>query len=472
MQYGADLGAAGTGFGVGSAQEVEELNKALTAGYGRGGDQTDGGIGSPLRVESLEGTLKVTTFSERNIVFWKDIPKLPAFNTVEEFNQLNSYGNSGGYFVPEGVSPQESDATYARKTVQVKYVGTMKKVTHQMTLVRPAHGDVIALETMNGTREVLRTVEESLFAGNSACVAQEWDGFEKQFYDGIGTETDDENIFDLRGEALTEANLGEAARVIIDNYGFPTAMYLGYETMQDLNNLFLPKERISLNAANPGAAGFALQQFMTAGGAYNFRPSVFLRPGGPLPLTSAGESASIPSVSGVTLQAADIVDATSKLEAGSYTYAVVLENRFGRTAGITTVTPTFSTTATAGAGDRVDVVVSGLSGNTATAIRIYRSVGTAGTGALKLLKRVPLPAGATFTFQDKGEDIPGTSKAFLMQVDLDVMSFKQLAPFTKIPLATIDPSIRWMQLLYGTPALYAPRKMVVIKNIGKYIPTP
>jgi hypothetical protein len=47
------------------------------------------------------------------------------------------------------------------------------------------------------------------------------------------------------------------------------------------------------------------------------------------------------------------------------------------------------------------------------------------------------------------------------------MSFKQLAPFTKIPLATIDPSIRWMQLLYGTPALYVPRRMVLLKNIGK-----
>jgi hypothetical protein len=463
MQYGADLGAAGTNFGVGSAQEVEELNKALTAGYGRGGDQSDGGIGAPLRVESLEATLKVTTFSERNIVFWRDIPKLPAFNTVEEFNQLNSYGNSGGYFVPEGVAPQESDATYARKTVQVKYVGSLRKVTHQMTLVRPAHGDVIALETMNGTREILRTVEESLFFGNSACVAQEWDGFEKQFTDGIGAEHNDQNIIDLRGQPLTEANLGEAARVIIDNFGFPTAMYLGYETMTDLNNLFLPKERISLNAANPGMAGFALQQFMTAGGAYAFRPSVFLRPGETAPVVSVGAASSIPSVSGVT--AAAVAGASSGvaslLGAGTYAYAVVLENRFGKTAAITTasVTPT--------AGQQVTVTVSGLSGNTATAMRVYRTTGTAGTGPLKFMKRVPVAPGATATFIDKDFDKPGTSKAFLMQVDLDVMSFKQLAPFTKIPLATIDPSIRWMQLLYGTPALYAPRKMLMIKNVGK-----
>lgn len=462
--YGSDLGAAGTNFGVGSAQEVEELNKALTAGYGRGGNQADGGIGAPLRVESLEATLKVTTFSERNIVFWKDIPKLPAFNTVEEFNQLNGYGTAGGYFVPEGVAPQESDSSYARKTVQVKYVGSLRKVTHQMTLVRPAHGDVIALETMNGTREILRTVEESLFNGDSTCVAQEWDGFEKQFYDGIGAENGDENILDLRGQALAEATLGEAARVIIDNYGFPTAMYCGFETMTDLNNLFLPRERISLNAANPGVAGFALQQFMTAGGAYAFRPSVFIKPGETAATVAMGAAAQIPVAAGVTVAgaAAASVGAASLLGAGTYKYAVVLENRFGKTARIE------SANVTATAGQQVTVTVSGLTANSATAMRVYRSVGAAGTGALKFVKRVPIAANATSTtFVDKDFDIPGTSKAYLMQVDLDVMSFKQLAPFTKIPLATIDPSIRWMQLLYGTPALYVPRRMVLLKNIGK-----
>lgn len=467
MQYGNDLGATGTNFGIGSAQEVEELNKALTAGYGRGGDQSDGGIGAPLRPESLEATLKVTTYNERHIVFWKDIPKLPAFNTVEEFNQLNSYGNSGGYFVPEGVSPQESDATYARKTVQVKYVGTMKKVTHQMTLVRPAHGDVIALETMNGTREILRTVEESLFKGNSACVAQEWDGLEKQFTDGIGATDNDQNIVDLRGLPLTEAALGDAARVIIDNYGFPTAMYCGFETMQDLNSLFLPKERLSLNMANPGVAGFALQQFMTAGGAYSFRPSVFLKPGEVAPVAAVGPTASIPSVAGVTIAAVAGAATDSLLGAGTYGYAVVLENRFGRTALINTPTGGGSASATATAGQKVTITISGLTGTSATAVRLYRTTGAAGTGPLKFVKRIPLVAGATFAIEDKNFDIPGTSKAYLVQVDLDVLSFKQLAPFTKIALATIDPSIRWMQLLYGTPALYAPRKMVLLKNIGK-----
>jgi len=35
----------------------------------------------------------------------------------------------------------------------------------------------------------------------------------------------------------------------------------------------------------------------------------------------------------------------------------------------------------------------------------------------------------------------------------------------KIPLATIAASIRWMQLLYGTPIVYAPLKGRIFYNV-------
>lgn len=478
-----DLGATGTTFGIGTASEVEELNKALTAGYGRGGDTTDGAIGSPLRVESLEATLKLLTFSEKHIVFWRDIPKLPAFNTVEEFNQMTSYGNVGGYFVPEGVTPGESDSTYVRKTVQVKYLGSLRKVSHQMSLVRPAHGDVIALETMAGTREILKAVEDSLFAGDASCVAQEWNGIERQFLDGIGTTGDEEvdaNIFDMRGAALTQASLSNATKVIMDNFGFPTAMYLGFKAMNDLNNLFINKEQVWLNQPTQGGmAGFPLQGYNTMGGAFGFRPSVFLKPGEDLSATARGLPGQIPSTAGVTFAVVAASDASLNNQfgagdAGTYHYRIALENRFGVTAPISTPTGAGATSAAVTTGQRVTLTVSALTGTTATAVRIYR--GPRGVnGQFKLIKRIPFATNAargttattdTLAWVDRNLDIPGTSKAFLMQVDLDVMSFKQLAPFSKIPLATIDPSIRWMQLLYGTPALYNPRRVVLLKNIG------
>jgi hypothetical protein len=50
-----------------------------------------------------------------------------------------------------------------------------------------------------------------------------------------------------------------------------------------------------------------------------------------------------------------------------------------------------------------------------------------------------------------------------------ILAFKQLAPMMKMDLAVIEPSIRWLQLLYGTPQMYATKKWVIVKNIGEAI---
>jgi hypothetical protein len=52
-------------------------------------------------------------------------------------------------------------------------------------------------------------------------------------------------------------------------------------------------------------------------------------------------------------------------------------------------------------------------------------------------------------------------------MNLEALSFKQLAPMVKLPLATIDTSIRWSQLIFGVPVLYTPGKHLLIQNIGR-----
>ena len=46
------------------------------------------------------------------------------------------------------------------------------------------------------------------------------------------------------------------------------------------------------------------------------------------------------------------------------------------------------------------------------------------------------------------------------------MTFKQLAPMTKINLATVAASFEWLQVLYGTLIVYTPRKHFIYENIG------
>lgn len=71
------------GFGSVSGEEVADLRKALAAGQDINAPAAAGGEGFPLRVESLENTLKVITYKMDDVRLWQSITKLPAFNTVK-----------------------------------------------------------------------------------------------------------------------------------------------------------------------------------------------------------------------------------------------------------------------------------------------------------------------------------------------------------------------------------------------------
>lgn len=120
------------GFGAASQSDVDDLNKALTAGQSiNPPGSVTAGDGFALRVESLERTLRNTTYKMDHIRFWKSIPKVAAYNTVEEYNQIQSYGeNPDAGYIDEGDLPEEDDARYERKFSIVKYLGTTRRVTH------------------------------------------------------------------------------------------------------------------------------------------------------------------------------------------------------------------------------------------------------------------------------------------------------------------------------------------------------
>lgn len=70
------------GFGSATQEDVNDLNKALTAGQDiNPPGSVTAGDGFALRVESLERTLRNTTFKMDHIRFWKAIPKVAASTT-------------------------------------------------------------------------------------------------------------------------------------------------------------------------------------------------------------------------------------------------------------------------------------------------------------------------------------------------------------------------------------------------------
>lgn len=458
------------GFGATTQNDVDDLNKALTAGQ----DQNPPGAavagdGFALRVESLERTLKNTTFKMEHIRFWKSVPKLAAYNTVEEFNQIQSYGeNPDAGWIDEGDLPEEDDSTYERKFSVVKYLGTTRRVTHVMSLVKPAHGNAIAQETVNGTMHLLRILERALFYGRSDLSALQFDGFEKLMLDNCPAD----NIIDLRGKPLSEDVLTDGALTVQDapNYGTPTNLYLNPKTKSDLVKTFFPKERYDLfQKTSDGMIGLDIKGFTSPAGDVRFDPDVFITDGG-APTAAVGDAAKRPATPVVSTAATTPVNAAGLFEAddaGDYFYKIQAVNRFGRSIGADLVAGPTAVTVAAG-----DEVTFGLTPTGGTPnpdyYEIYRTKKDGATGTERLILRVANVGGAgEQIIQDLNASLPGTTSAFLFQQNLENMSFKQLAPMVKIPLATIDSSIRWMQLIYGVPTLYTPGKNVLYTNVGR-----
>ncbi len=464
----------GSGFGATSAETIANLSKALEAGT-QISNQTGG---SSLRVESLEASLKVVTYTAHHIRLWKKIPKSSAFSTVEEYNELSSYGGQAFPFTREAELPQATDTTYTRRTQFVKFLGTTREISHQMTLVNPAHGDVVALENQAGILWLLERVENFLFTGDSTLA---FDG-EAEQWNGLDALIDPTSIIDLEGQPIQEADLEEAANTIIENYGFPTDIFLGTRVMSDLVKTFYPRERIQLPAAMNGQVGNTIETIATQAGVLQFNPDVFIRktPTPPAAATSVNAPATPASIASSALTGTT-GDHAKGAPAGDHYFAYVVTacNRFGESAptafqgGATTVT-----TANKAAGAYVPTTITNAAVIGAYApeyFRVYRSKASStnsvpsSLSSYYLIAQIPASsqaAGGTTTFNDLNLYLPDTSTVYVGELTPSVLTFRQLMPMMKMDLAVLAPAYRWMILLYGTPLMFARKKWLRMINVG------
>ncbi len=453
--------------GASSAEELRDLAKALAAGNDRDPVTAAPGVGFPLRVESLDRTLKNTTFRAEHVKLWRMIGKSPAFNTVEEYNQVQSYGQSDmGAFIDEGGLPEETDAQYERKFATVKFMGTTRRVNHVMTLVRPAHGNIIAQETIAGTMRLLESIERGLFFARSDLDSVQWDGFEKLIEDGAPST----NIVDLRGAPLTEDNIVDATLTISDspNYGIATHIITNPKVKSDMVKGFFPKARYDqFQKTSDGMVGLDIRGVTTGAGDIEIVPDVFIDDGGSVPSAAVGDASKRPATPTITTALTSPANASSQFTAddeGSYYLYVVAVNKYGQSAPVAVN----AVAAAVVAGDKFTFGVTPGAGPSVSYFKVYRSTKDGATSTCRQILRVANAAGmGESTINDYNANIPGTYKAFMFQLNSQNMEFKQLAPMIKIPLGTVDASIRWMQLLYGMPVLFTPRHNVIFKNIGR-----
>jgi hypothetical protein len=479
-------------YAVAPGEGGAELLKALSAGQITGRETTDRTdvSGAGLKFESLERTMKVLTAQMTDLKVWNKTPKDKAFNTVEEYLQQTKYGNNQNLFVGEGELPSETDPEYVRRSSFVKYMGTVRKVTHQMQLVNQVGAPATVKETENGTMTILQGANRAILFADSRRTNFEFDGLHalhRQFVgEGVSLNTyyGDDTVIDLRGSYLKESHMQDAAKGVVDHYGVPNFYISGPNVLNDFSKEFFQYKRVGMDssAVSNGTAGQRINTYASQFGDIPLDYDLFAGPDverkkGAGPTTAAAPAA--PTADGTTPAAAVSDAALTKFGdgAGTYFYAVAARNRKGESA----LTMLTATALTVGATQSVDLkFADASSGETAAeSFILYRSLKNP-TGAsngdnvplypIAIIRKAELTAGydgaAAGLVRDRNHILGGCEQAVVGEWTTRVFEFKQLLPLMKFPLATIDIATRFAILLYGMPQLFAPRKMVRIINIG------
>lgn len=493
----ADYAEMANGAGISgnySEQDVQNLLKAMEAGQMTGRETTDhtDASGAPLKVESLENTLKILTNTSKHTPLFFRIGKKPATNTVEEFNQLVSYGGLEGGSLLEGELPENSDSVYQRKAAIVKYYGVVGGVTHPMQLVKTGSGvaNMLAQETKNKVELLTKILEGKLPFADSRKIQTDFNGFFAQQEIGCNYATfdayqDSEVVVDCRGSVLTDTAIEQASLGVVDNYGIADMLVSCPRVFSRFVSRYHNKKMILpvTEQVRDGIFGQRMNTIVTQNGDVEIMQSNFFRNDVRKTTTTPATSTKAPAapVADTDAPAKAGTDALNRFAGftGDYYYAVSAKNRFGESA----ITLLGSSLVTVAAGQSVDLKFTAgtASSNQVECYCIYRTkanpTGTPQQSDFYKIFEVSvaeMAAGydgaAAGSVRDRNRFIPDTDQAFLVEWDSDqVLAWKQLAPMMKMDLAIISPIMRFMVLCYGTPILYAPKKFVRFINIGDQI---
>lgn len=480
------------GFLGGQQDGALELQKAMQAGAITGRDTTGQLLTQePLKAESLDKSLKLLEFRTQDIKLWNSMSKLTAYNTVEEFLQLSSYGADRGGFYDEGELSDVEDSKYVRRSELVKYMQVTGEVTMQAQMVR-SFVDAMKKEVENKMMWILRLANRNLTSANSDIIPQEFNGIYKQHASiGSGQEflyqtfdqyySDETVIIDLRGASLKQTHIEDAAVAVDLNYGNVDTLFAPTTVISALAKDYYETQRILLGGNMSGNKGFsggaAPKAISTTLGDVALMSDKFMKQNpartAANPATS-GKAPAAPTISAVVTASDSVAKYAGVGEVGDVYYAVAAINRYGESA--LTVHPTAVTLAAA---TRVDLtVVAGVGANATQGYTVYRTKVTTAVSATGLeffplfkISAAQLAAGydgaGAGKIGDRGYYLPDTEQCFVTEMSEEIMAFKQLAPISKLDLAVLSMSRRFITFLFGTPQLFSPKKVFRFINVGK-----
>lgn len=472
------LATGATATGAIGLDQVAELQKALTVGYGTDVSTLAGG--AAFRIQSLDRTMMATIQENKHFRLFNELAKQPATATVDEWTEQSSVGGFlGGSTNTETGNIQAANGVYNRRVGLVKYLMTRREVSFVSTL-----GNNIvqseAIEQQAGAKQLISDAEYLSFVGDSTIVPTEFDGIFAQIQSGITAgQIDPQNLIDAAGTALSSVNFINIAAAQVSaygNFGQPTHIFTSQQVQADFDTGLDPAFRVPLTEVPGGGIqlGSPVKGIRTSWGDIRTEPDVFVqdeRQLQPFEVVQNAQFAAIATANNAQQPASVTYAVASNVSskfvaasAGNYYYSVAGLNASGQSTSL------LGAQQAVGAGQAVTLTITHSAGNLETGYAIYRSRlnGTNNLTDLRLIKRIPVSGGATTTYVDLNADLPGSVKAYILNLmpGDQAITWRQLLPMLKFPLyPTVAATIPWAQLMFGYLRMSKRRHHAVIKNI-------
>jgi hypothetical protein len=452
--------------------DLAELRKSLEAGYGSDMQSLQGG--SALRIQSLDNVLQATVQDNQHFALFNALPKPRATAVLDEWTEQKSIGGFlGDSFNDQDGAAEETNGEYQRMVGKVKYMTTYRKIP----IVLQSQNNIVdatALETTNGAKQLLSSIEFSLFEGDDLVLPKSFPGIRRQLED-LGSA---DHIIDNAGAPLDGIEkIAQAAETVFGygNFGKATDIYIPPSIQTDLNMGLDPAFRVALdNSPNSITLGTNVRGIQTSYGAIATRNDVFIRDEKmKVPFEVRGGGHAAQAVKNNTFKPASVTasagaatgSAFTSAHAGTYVYFVAGITHTGESQ----VTAVTGGAVTVAAGNGVTLTITASVGVAETGYVIYRGRknGTSALSDVREMVRVP-KAGATTVYVDKNTEIPGSTCAYVLNLSASdhAIAWRQFLPMMKIPMAAVNsPIVPWLQMICGYLRITKRNQHVIIKNV-------
>ncbi len=265
----------------------EAILKATTSTSGGAG--TAGYAMSPIYVDNVlvDRTRKFTPFKNK-------LRRVTNQGRTADFNVITSKG--GAFFAVEDANLTETNTTYSRQSVPIKYEYAVGRVTGQALAAIPGYtlvgsdiqGDgnssaniisqfsqnIKQTEVFLKMRELAEMEEAVLINGNKSTSAYSINADGTEF-DGLVQTMSTTNTYDATGLTLTEDMINTAIQYAFDNSGRPDIALCDSATFRDIQGI-LSEKKIIQNSMKVTEYGTVAITWLGMTGAIEIYPSQYL----------------------------------------------------------------------------------------------------------------------------------------------------------------------------------------------------